>query len=262
MNIASSKLQEKYGGIFRSSRLSRFKEDIYGFEGLSADIISVLLKLDKSDTKYEECIAGYNEDNYTGHTTNGIGSKLLLHTNLYNILTCNDTDMDFYTDFRLARPDRRCCMLYEKASKLNIRGFKEYFTKLVLLDYITCNSERTLRDIPIVVTEKGTIWLTYIGDYDGGLLSNRQKYNVSAPLSENLKSARPKLFGWDFLSQAELVNDQVFNRYKFCFSEKDLEFLLSSYTSNLYPDYLVERSLKALEIGLKRSRGTAWESYR
>lgn len=262
MSKNTSQLQEKYGGIFQSSRLTRFKDDMYGSEGLSADIISTLLKLDKSDTKFEESIAGYNEKGFTGYTINGLGSKLVLQTNLYNVFTRNSTDMDFYTEFRLSHPDIRCCMLYNKASRMNIRNFKEYFTKLVLLDYITFNSERTLRDIPVVVTERGTIWLTYIGGYEGGLLSNRQKYDVSVPLGRNLSISKPRLFGRDYKSQAELVNDQVYNRYKFCFSEDDLEYLLSSYKSNLYPDYLVQRSLKTLRVGLEKSKGTAWEPYR
>lgn len=261
METERTKLQKKYGGIFRNSRLTRFDEDKYGYEGLASDIISILLKFDKGDIKFEECTAGFNDKGFSGSSIVGVGSKLVLCTNLYNILTYNGTDMTFYTDFRLARPDRRCCLLYEKASRLNIRDFKEYFTKIVLLDYITFNSERTLKDIPVVVTEKGTIWLSYIGKYSGGLLSNRQKYSVSAPIKKNLSISRPMLFGWDFAEQAYSVNDQVFNRYKFYFAERDIEFLLNSYSSNVYPDYLVQRALKSLEIGLKRSKGIAWEPY-
>lgn len=261
METERTKLQEKYGGIFRNSRLKRFKEDIYGYEGLASDIISTLLKFDRGDTRFEECIAGFNQEGFSGCEVNGVGSKLVLCTDLYSIITRNSTDMEFYSNFRVAHPDRRCCLLYEKASRLNIRDFKEYFTKIVLLDYITFNSERTLKDIPIVVSEKGTIYLSYIGGYSGGLLSNRQKYNVSAPVKRNLSISRPNLFGWDFAEQAYSVNDQVFSRYKFYFAEDDIEFLLNSYSSDVYPDYLVQRALQVLSVGLKRAKGIAWEPY-
>lgn len=229
------------------------KADTHGYESISEALVSELLEYIDGVDFVDYCLCTINEDSnsYTGCYSYDIcrsGNYTLI--SIYRLLQMYISDLDeviYGLDgYELYN------FICSEVSGITGLDMESYISKIILIDYLTFNSDRHLNNIFVLFSNlRGSYRYAPILDNGAALFSNVEVF----PLGRNYNSMKSmvscKPFFSDFDKQIELVDDVLRIRYD------DFKSAINGEYVGFNHEYY-KRALNVLDTRLRETYGEIW----
>ncbi len=205
-----------------------YKADYAGYEGLAEYVVSHLLKLstlnDSEYVLYEPETICYNEQVYNGCKSESFLKK---DENLITLerLFKERYGISFYQSvFKIEEINERLKFIVESVNNITyIKGFGEYFAKLITIDALFLNEDRHMHNIALIKDSSDDFKLCPIFDNGACLLSDTtMDYPISGDTYKLINRVKSKTFAFDFLEQLEEVERHFGDTIKFNWNSNDV----------------------------------------
>ncbi len=205
-----------------------YKADYAGYEGLAEYVVSHLLKLstlnDSEYVLYEPETICYNEQVYNGCKSESFLKK---DENLITLerLFKERYGISFYQSvFKIEEINERLKFIVESVNNITcIKGFGEYFAKLITIDALFLNEDRHMHNIALIKDSSNDFKLCPIFDNGACLLSDiTMDYPIGGDTYNLINRVKSKTFAFDFLEQLEEVERHFGDTIKFNWNSNDV----------------------------------------
>ena len=224
-----------------------YKADYTGYEGLAEYVISHLL-VHSSLAPSEFLLYELEDIRYKSSIYHGVKSKHFLRDD-WQLITLERLFKNTYGQslntliYKTKNIDNRLKLIVDETERITgLRDFGAYMAKMLTIDSFFLNEDRHTHNIAVLVNGKSEYALCPIFDQGAGLLSDTSMdYPLDGDIYEMIDSVKAKTFCDSFLEQLETAEGLYGRCITFNFGKKDVDSILDSIPSDMYPREILER---------------------